>query len=727
MSTIRTQTAPSTFDDLTQQVRAGTITAKAAAETLIAQLTDRELLWLLDGDVPLRSMISLPAQIKAGPISGGAIDRLGIPGVRFVDGPRGVVMGESTAFPVSMARAATWDPELEQRVGHAMGLEARAGDANYSGAVCVNLLRHPAWGRAQESYGEDPVLTGAMGVGITLGLQRNVMACVKHFALNSMENARFKVDVQVDDHALHEVYLPHFKKIVDAGADSIMSSYNSINGKYADVNSVLLTDILRDEWGFEGFVTSDWVFGTHDAIESLDAGLDVEMPLRLHRARALPKAAKEGRLPRETVLRSARRILATTLKRAAQRDQAEPSRDVVAGDEHRALAREVAVRGTVLLKNDPVDGAPVLPLSGTVRRLAVIGALAAEANTGDHGSSLVHPPTTSSPLDGLREALPGVQIVHESGDDVAAAITAAKDADAVIIVAGMSFDDEGERVQNDEMDNLGIFGFPMNTRPVQWLLTKITPSQFGRGGDRDALTLHRQDEHLITAVAAANPRTVVVTIGGSAIIMEAWRGEVPAILHAWYPGMEGGRAIADILTGAEEPGGRLPVAIPTSADHLPFFDAEARTIVYDEWWGQRKLDRDGNPAAYPFGYGLGYTTFDVELVSHDVTNTEGTASVRVRNTGERTGSTVAQVYAVDTSAARPVPQLVGFARVELDPQQESVVDVSLDLTPTRQRDPRTAAWSTRPGTWSLVVAQHSPERVDGAVSLFALETDIANS
>ena len=165
-------------------------------------------------------------------------------------------------------------------------------------------------------------------------------------------------------------------------------------------------------------------------------------------------------------------------------------------------------------------------------------------------------------------------------------------------------------------------------------------------GGRKALTLHRLDEALIAIVAAANPRTVVVVIGGSAIIMEAWRYQVPAILMAWYPGMEGGRAIADVLTGAQEPGGRLPVAIPTDARHLPFFDTEAKTIIYDSWWGQRKLERDGHPAAYPFGFGMGYTTFDMELLNHRVADGEAVATVRVRNTGQRAGSTVAQVYAI---------------------------------------------------------------------------------
>ncbi|MBL7498389.1 glycoside hydrolase family 3 C-terminal domain-containing protein [Frankia sp. CN7] len=705
-----------TFTDGVARVRAGELTAADAAELLVKQLRDDELLWLLDGDTPVRALRTIQARMRSGPITAGALPRLGIPGIRFSDGPRGVVMGNSTAFPVTMMRAATWDPDLEERVGHAMGLEARARGANYSGAVCVNLLRHPAWGRAQESYGEDPVLTGQLGAALTRGLRRNVMACVKHFALNSMENARFKVDVAVDEHALHEVYLPHFKATVDAGADSFMSSYNAVNGAFLDVNRTLLTDVLRDEWGFEGFVTSDWLWGVHDAVASLDAGMDVEMPLRALRARELPGALRAGRLPRETVLRSARRILATTLAHAATRDEAEPAADVVAAPAHRALAREAAVRGTVLLRNEPAGGAPLLPLPATTRRLAVLGHLAAAPNLGDHGSSTVRPPTTCSPLEGLREALPAVEIDHLDGADAAAAARAAAAADTAVVVVGLTHDDEGERVMNDDPASLRVLGFPFTVPVLGRLLGHVARLlvRYGRGGDRASLTLRPRDERLIAAVAAANPRTVVVVIGGSAILMEAWRDRVPAILLAFYPGMEGGRALGDVLTGRAEPGGRLPFAIPTDAAHLPFFDAEARRVTYDAWWGQRKLDRDGHPAAYPFGFGLGYTTFDLELTGHRVSGGDGAATVRVRNTGTRAGSTVAQVYAADADAPRPVPQLIGFRRVELAAGAATEVTIPLDLTPTLERDPTTRAWARRPGTWRILAAPHSPGPVDGA-------------
>ncbi len=699
------------YDGQVALLRAGETTPDEAAAALIELMTDDELLWLLDGDVKIWQMTGLPKQIRTGPITAGEVKRLGIPGIRFADGPRGVVIEGSTAFPVTMARAATWDPDLEAEVGLAMGREGRARGANYSGAVCINLLRHPAWGRAQECYGEDPVLTGRMGAGLTRGLRRNVMACVKHFALNSMENARFRVDVQVDDHALHEVYLPHFKQAIDAGAESVMSSYNSVNGKFLDVNKVLLTDVLRDEWGFTGFVTSDWVFGTHAGLESLEAGLDMEMPLRMLRARELPSALKTGRLSRETVLRSARRILRTALAHAAGRDETAPEPTVVGSDQHRALARRVAARGMVLLKNDAVDGTAVLPLAAPTR-VAVIGRLATEPNMGDHGSSRVHTASVSSPLDGLREGLPGVAVSHHDGVDIAAAAAAARSADVAVVVVGMGHDDEGERIENDDVD-MSLFGFPFSWAPFRWLMNKLPKqTQFGRGGDRESLTLHPQDEALVAAVAAANPRTVVVLIGGSAIIVDRWRHQVPAILHAWYPGMEGGRALADVLTGVVEPGGRLPVSVPTDAAHLPYFDAEAHTITYDAWWGQRLLDRDGHDAAFPLGYGLGYTTFEVDLVGQTSGEADRTATVRVRNTGDRDGSTVVQVYAADISLPRPIPQLVGFQRVDLVAGDETTVEVALDLTPTRQRDPKTKQWSARPGNWSIVAGQHSPGPAD---------------
>jgi beta-glucosidase len=268
-----------TFDDARQAVASGTPPTEAA-RGLVAVLTADEKLWCLDGDAPTWAGLTFLGRggYHLGPGPAAQVDRVGLPGVHFSDGPRGVVVGNATCFPVAMARGATWDPELEERIGDAIGREARAVGATLTGAVCVNLLRHPAWGRAQETYGEDPHHVGELGAAFTRGLQHHLLATVKHFACNSMENARFTVDVEVDEVALHEVYLAHFRRIVDEGVASVMSAYNSVNGEWCGQNHALLTDVLRDEWGFEGFVHSDWIFGLRDAAASLSAGLDLEMP-----------------------------------------------------------------------------------------------------------------------------------------------------------------------------------------------------------------------------------------------------------------------------------------------------------------------------------------------------------------------------------------------------------------------------------------------------------------
>lgn len=703
---------------LTGAVRDGRLDPDTAADQLIAELTDDELLALVDGDAPWWTLPFIPYLLIRRPFVAGAIPRLGIPGIRFSDGARGVVIGASTAFPVTMARAATWDPELEEQVGRAIGVETRARGANYSASVCVNLLRHPAWGRAQECYGEDPVLTGTMGSAMTRGVRTHVMACVKHFALNSMENERFEVDVSVDDHALHEVYLPHFKAVVDAGVDSVMTAYNRVRGEYMDVNRPLLTDVLRDEWGFEGFVTSDWVFGTHHAVASLEAGMDIEMPLRLRRARELPDAVRSGELSRATLLRSAHRILRTTIAHAALREPEAPRRSAIASPAHRALARRVATDAIVLLKNDPAPDAPLLPLDPGLREIAVVGRLATQANLGDHGSSRVRPPSAVSPLEGLREALPGTRIITPSRGGARAAAAAASRAEVAVVVVGLDQHDEGESVVTGGVE-VGVLGQAFASGPLRAPLVALAhlASRFVRGGDRSSLGLRRSDVDLIEAVVEANPRTVVVLVGGSAILTREWDERVPALLMAWYGGMEGGRALADVLTGSEEPGGRLPFVIPADEADLPPFDASAKAVVYDDSWGQRHLDELGLAAAYPFGFGLGYTTIEHRILGHRFGDSGGEAEVDVVNTGDRRGSTVVQLYAADVSARRPIARLLGFRKVTLEPGERAVVTVPLDAGPTLQRDPATRRWSPRPGDWSLVAAQHAPRDWRGAVPL----------
>jgi beta-glucosidase len=244
-----------TFEDAVRDIRDGQSKDNAVSK-LLSHMSQQEQLSLLDGDTPFWEGLGtiLCDRYNRVPFVMGAVPRLKIPGIRFTDGPRGVVMGASTCFPVSMSRGATWDTELEKKIGHAIGLEGRAQGANYFAGICINLPRHPAWGRVQETYSEDPLLLGEFGLALNDGVKPHLMTCVKHYALNSMEIARFRVDVKVDDASLHEVYLPHFRQLVEGGVTSVMSSYNSVRGEFAGQNHELLTQILREQWMFDGFV-----------------------------------------------------------------------------------------------------------------------------------------------------------------------------------------------------------------------------------------------------------------------------------------------------------------------------------------------------------------------------------------------------------------------------------------------------------------------------------------
>jgi len=683
---------------------------RAEANSLLARMTLPEKLSCLDGDTPfwdgLVDMIAGGYYEHTYPAA--AVPRLGVPGIAFSDGPRGVVVGHATAFPVSMARGATFDPALEERIGDAIGRELRAVGANFYGGVCVNLLRHPGWGRAQETYGEDPFHVGEMGAALARGAQRHVLACVKHFACNSIENARFKIDVTADERALHEVYLPHFRRIVAEGVASVMSAYNSLNGEWCGQNRALLTGILRDEWGFDGIVVSDFQHGLRDAVLSVEAGLDVEMPFVMIRARHLPGALERGELSIDAVDRIVERVLAVQLRFARTlAAPADPS--VVACTAHRALAREAAVRSMVLLRNE----GPILPLDRSrLRRVAVVGRLADVPNLGDGGSSNVHPPEVVTPLAGLRAALPGAAIDVDDGSDPARAAQVARHADVAVVVVGYTHHDEGEYIDSRGMAHL-LPLYPPMTDPStgERLAAALQKSAEGRGmspgGDRRRLELSEADEALLLAVAAANPRTVAVVMGGSAILVESWRERVPAILLAWYPGMEGGHALADVVLGAEEPGGRLPFAIPTRAEHLPDFDPDAEAVVYDLWHGQWKLDRDGHPAAFPFGFGLGYARTSIEDVRVEHRDDGHVVRCSVRNRSDRAGSEVVQVYAGRPGSAweRPASRLVGFARVEIPPGATREVAVPVEWSAVDVRDG--ARWVREPGRWELRVGRHA--------------------
>ncbi|WP_436789671.1 glycoside hydrolase family 3 C-terminal domain-containing protein [Yinghuangia sp. YIM S10712] len=686
---------PTAFETAVAAVRAGD-TPETQAKLLFEELSAGERLWLLDGDTPFwEGTAAIRAEgYNARPYVHGAVDRLGIPGTRFVDGPRGCVAGRGTAFPVPMARGATWDVALEEQVGEVIGREIRAQGGNFFGGVCVNLPRHPSWGRAQETYGDDPHHLGEFGAALTRGTQKYVMACVKHFALNSMENARFKVDVTVEESVLHDIYLPHFKRIADAGVDAVMTAYNSVNGEWAGQNQVLLTEVLRDLWDWRGITVSDFVMGLRDAAKSLNAGLDLEEPFAQQRAAHLARQLEAGETSWEMVERAGLRLLAAQLRSYARRVDGDFGPDTMASAESRALARTVAARSMVLLKNDDVDGVPVLPLEPSrVGSIALIGRLAVAANMGDHGSSDVRPPAHCTPLDGITAAFPDAVVTVVSDDDPEAAATAARQADVAIVVAGYDAADEGEYIGPDVVADPRITALIPPPPPEIAAAMSTTPppdaadAPWG-GGDRASLTLREIDERIIRAVSAANPRTAVAVVAAGAVTTEAWRHEVPAVLLMWYAGMEGGHALADVLTGAHNPTGRLPFSVPVSADHLPPHDRDATAITYGRLHGQRLLDHLGVDAAFPHGFGLSYTTFVVTAATALAVDP---GSVRLRvdvaNTGTRDGRHVVQVYGRRTEPDHAdETALLGFACVDIVAGATASVDVDASLLPLARWD-----------------------------------------
>ncbi|KAF7960153.1 hypothetical protein EAE96_001752 [Botrytis aclada] len=577
------------FQKAVSRVQEGQV-PEDVAQDLLSALKDDERLWLLDGDASfwegLRTM--LMTGYNTVPIPAGTIERLGIPGLLFTDDPRGVVMGEVTAFPVSMARGATWDIALEQEVGLAIGREARALGANFFGGVCINLPRHPVWGRAQETYGEDPVLLGEFGAALTRGVQKNAMAIAKHFALNSMENARFQVDVKID--------------------------------------------------------------------------------------------------------RSAKRILATQLRHYAQRDEAEPAKDVVGCKDHGDLARRVAARSMVLVKNEAIESRPLLPLeASSLRKVVIAGPLANSGNTGDKGSSNVHNTYVVTPYEGIKAALPNATVILKDREDAKSIAESVTDADVAILVVGCTFADEGEFIDSSVMQDPTLTAlFPTPKEEAELAIagqlqnsaggTSIVGTD-GAGGDRKNIRLKDDDVELIKATVTANPRTVVVIVTAGAVITEEWRSQVPAVLFGWYSGQEGGNALADVLLGKIDASGRLPYSIPTSEDHLLYYDVNAKSIVYDKWFGQRLLDHRHLEAAFPLGYGLSYTQFAISEASVAAGRSNHlVVRVKVSNSGNREGRQVIQVYGKQVKPeVDAVRQLLGFATVDLKPGSSEIVEVQASL------------------------------------------------
>lgn len=614
----------------------------------------------------------------------GGNERLNIPTMRFFDGPRGLVSGEATCFPVSIARAASFDRELEYRIGDVIGKEVRAAQGNYFGGVCINLLRHPAGGRAQEGYGEDSYLTGQMGVSLMKGVQsNNVMACIKHYAVNNQENTRFDVNVEADERVLREVYLPHFMECVDNDAASVMGSYNKFRGDQVCASSYLLTKVLKEDWNFRGFVISDFIFAVKDTELSARAGLDIEMPTTIFYGNKLLKAVKDGRVPENHIDESAFRIARTVLKYEMVPDPLpDYPESLIGSGEHIALALEAAERSIVLMQNNN----KVLPFDRKeTKRVLVAGKLAVSQNIGDHGSSRVRPAYIVTPLDGLKKLYGSeVEFIHDSGENTDSLKEKIRKADAVVYVVGYNHDDEGEYA---------------------------TKSKYTTGGDRKSLRLHESESRMIRETAMLSKNSVVVLIGGSAIIVEEWKDKVNGIIHAFYPGMEGGTAIAKVLFGDVNPGGKLPFTVASDESHYPGFDINATEVTYDRYHGYIKLDHDGNKASFPFGFGLSYTEFSHDSLSVECGPDGVVASLIVTNTGERKGDQVIQLYiGFDGSKVEREHKLLkGFERVSLNPGETRKVSISCPFERLRYYDPVSGSWILEKMEYQLYLGPDSDE------------------
>jgi beta-glucosidase len=595
----------------------------------------------------------------------------------------------ATCFPTASALGSTWDPDLLAEVGRALGREARAHDVAVLLGPGLNLKRHPRGGRAFEYLAEDPYLTGVLAAGLIRGIQSDgVAACPKHFAANNQETQRMVVDTIVDERTLREMYLRGFEIAVAEGQPStLMTAYNQVNGQYCSDHEVLVRDILRGEWGFDGLVVSDWG-GTNDHVAGLRVGMDLEMP---GGAAAfdpeIAEALAAGSLDRAALDRSATRIAELVLRwREVVDSGPRPAADLHA---HHALARRVAAAGSVLLTNDGL-----LPLSPT-GAIAVVGAFAEQPRFQGGGSSKVNPTRVDSLLTTLTAQTRGhAEVRYAPGYDadsgettpelMARAAAVAREADVVILVVGL---------------------------PARWETESL---------DRGHCRLPAGMDHLAEVVLDANPRTAVVLVNGGVLELP-WAHRPAALLEAWLGGQAGGAAIADVLLGLAEPGGRLAESIAERVADLPAsanFPGQPRQVEYRERFlvGYRFHDTAGVPAQFPFGHGLGYTQFEFGSIgvvpSGEVPGTtELTVALDVTNTGPRPGSTVVQVYvrACASVVPRPAKELAGFAKVHLEPGGATEVRIPLTRRSFTVWDVATHTWLVEPGEYEILAGASSTD------------------
>lgn len=581
----------------------------------------------------------------------------GVPRIRVSDGPHGLRVQDddhpdhlglgrsmpATCFPPAVTLASSWDPELIGQVGIALAREARALGVQVVLGPGIEVKRSPLCGRNFEYYSEDPLLTARLAGAMVRGLQsEGVGACLKHFACNTQETDRLRISADVDERALREIYLRAFELIVrDAHPWAIMSSYNRINGVFSSENPWLLTHVLRDEWGFDGVVISDWG-AVHDPVAAVAAGLDLRMPGQPDDPH-VRDAVAAGTLDEAVVERVRDRLRLL----AERTDPSKGSVSAVDFDAHHALARRVAAEAAVLLHNDR----GLLPLDpASAGSVAVIGELARTPRYQGAGSSAVNPTRVVTALDALESRLPGVEFAPgyrtEPGDDAA-------------------------ELRSDAVDLV-------RASDVVLLFAGLPPSYEAEGRDRTTIDLPADQVALIDAVSAVNPAVVVALSNGSAVTTAGWRHRVGAVVEFWLTGQAHGDAVADVLLGEVDPSGKLPETVPLRLEDTSAyldFPGEAGHVRHGEgihvgyrWFDARHLEVD-----YPFGHGLSYTSFDYSdllIEAHGADDPIAmTVELRLANTGRRAGAEVVQVYVGDRSAVVRMPEreLRGFAKVRLEP------------------------------------------------------------
>jgi beta-glucosidase len=698
----------------------------------------------------------------------------GIKGWTFRDGPRGVNLNATgdgkkdyaTAFPVAIARGAAFDVDLENRIGMAIGDEMLAAGQTMMLAPTVNILRHPAWGRSQETYGEDSFLLGRLGSGFVAGLQQYIAACVKHYAANNVEDGRGTANATIDPQTLREKYGRHFEMIVDeGGAAAVMASYNQVNGAHSTQNSVLLTDMLRTEFGFQGFVLTDWwaMNGSSapgccnpgsvaDSLvkSAVNAGLDMELPWR-YNFLELPNLVTSGGLQTSQLINSTAKILEQKYRFHADKTsgfglrtpftsldsntsiQGNDQMDPALGMSHIQLAEQAAEEGMVLLKNTGT-----LPLSrSSVHKIAVIGAnvnyslqetssqdncsgsggnlncsldFSTNIRTGDCGSSRVFsdPAKGVGPTAGIAAAASGITVKNYNS----ATAAMADGFDVAVVVAGLTPGDEGEEYTGAGDRTTGGITSTSHT-VVLGLDPKVGP------GTQDTL---------ITQVAALGKPTIVVIEAGGIIDMSAWytKPNVNAVIMAWYPGMAGGTALGRLLFGDANFSGKLPVTWDTTVSDWPQFSNSSGSVTMDYWVGYQYFDKNGatpNPAinpttpAFPFGYGLSYTTFSYQnlQVPCSTVKPDGVVPVTVDvfNQSAVAGTETVFLfvqYPGSSSANRAgasYKELKGFYRVSLAANQGKRITIPLRVKDLKYWNTTQNAWAVESGTVKVIVAPNA--------------------